>query len=269
MYCSTDTYEINHGREALWVPNNCMQNNFWYTSLWPFWPISTRLYGVMSWRHMASQHDVMMLYAVIWCILSVFMSMYVHVCQSIMTKGLSDKRTVHEGNAGGTWMLRRFHCCRWQFAGLLSICQLMWCLLRVVHPASVNVTLIPIESHCKICNNYCRITHLFLLGYRSAGFLAYLSADVIAPSGFDPILFDVEEYDYGNNYNPSTGKCTVPLDRLYLRPGSRSPHSDTGHEKTDLKVFAVAIPKEGWGILLLVCHRLLENTIYEVKRFKF
>ncbi len=24
------------------------------------------------------------------------------VCQSIMEKGLSDKRTVHEGNAGGT-----------------------------------------------------------------------------------------------------------------------------------------------------------------------
>ncbi len=46
------------------------------------------------------------------------------------------------------------------------------------------------------------------------------------------------------------------------------------HEKTDLKVFVVVIPKEGWArvarpILLLVWHRLLENMIYEVKRLKF
>ena len=31
------------------------------------------------------------------------------VCQSIMAKGLSGKRTVHEGHAGGTWTLMRFH----------------------------------------------------------------------------------------------------------------------------------------------------------------
>ena len=34
------------------------------------------------------------------------------VCQSIMAKGLSRKRTVHEGNAGGMWTLRRFIHCR-------------------------------------------------------------------------------------------------------------------------------------------------------------
>ncbi len=49
---------------------------------------------------------------------------------------------------------------------------------------------------------------------------------------------------------------------------------DVRHEKTDLKVFVVVIPKEGWArvaapILLLVWHRLLENMIYEVKRLKF
>ena len=46
------------------------------------------------------------------------------------------------------------------------------------------------------------------------------------------------------------------------------------NEKTDLKVFDVVIPKEGWAhmaapILLLVWHRLFENMIYEVKRLKF
>ncbi len=45
------------------------------------------------------------------------------------------------------------------------------------------------------------------------------------------------------------------------------------HEKTDLKVFVVVIPKEEWAcmaapILLLVRHRFLENMIYEVKRLK-
>ena len=45
------------------------------------------------------------------------------------------------------------------------------------------------------------------------------------------------------------------------------------HEKTDLKVFVVVIPKEGWAhvampILLLVWHRLSQNMIYEVKRLK-
>ncbi len=38
-------------------------------------------------------------------------------------------------------------------------------------------------------------------------------------------------------------------------------HDDTRHEKTDLKVFVIVIPKEGWAcvalpILLLVWHRL-------------
>ncbi len=35
--------------------------------------------------------------------------MYVCVSVSIMPKGLSGKRTVHEGNAGGKSTLRRFH----------------------------------------------------------------------------------------------------------------------------------------------------------------
>ena len=35
--------------------------------------------------------------------------MYVCVSVSIMPKGLSAKATVHEGNAGGKSMLRRFH----------------------------------------------------------------------------------------------------------------------------------------------------------------
>ena len=42
-------------------------------------------------------------------------------------------------------------------------------------------------------------------------------------------------------------------------------------QKTDLKVFVVVLPKEGWAhvdehILIWVWHRLLKNTIYEVKR---
>ncbi len=46
---------------------------------------------------------------------------------------------------------------------------------------------------------------------------------------------------------------------------------DVCHEKTDLKIFVIVIPKEGQAcvaapILLVVWHRLLENMIYEVKR---
>ena len=49
---------------------------------------------------------------------------------------------------------------------------------------------------------------------------------------------------------------------------------DVRHEKTDLKVFVVVIPKVGWArpgtpILLLGGHQLLENVIYEVKRLKY
>ena len=55
----------------------------------------------------------------------------------------------------------------------------------------------------------------FFTGYRSAGFLAYLSADVEVESTNDPILFDREKYDYGDNYNPSTGIYTVPYDGQY------------------------------------------------------
>ena len=46
------------------------------------------------------------------------------------------------------------------------------------------------------------------------------------------------------------------------------------HEKTNLKVFVVVIPKKGWvrmaaPIILWVWQGLLENMIYEVKRLKF
>ena len=46
--------------------------------------------------------------------------------------------------------------------------------------------------------------------------------------------------------------------------------NDAHHEKTDLEVFVVVIPKEGWArvaapILLLVWHQLFKNMIYEVE----
>ncbi len=45
--------------------------------------------------------------------------------------------------------------------------------------------------------------------------MAYQSYDL--KGGFSgPIPFNTEEYDYGNNYNPSTGIYTVPYDGLYL-----------------------------------------------------
>ena len=50
---------------------------------------------------------------------------------------------------------------------------------------------------------------------RSAGFLAWLSADVEGSDAVH-IHFDREEYDYSDNYNPSTGLYTVPHDGLYL-----------------------------------------------------
>ena len=56
---------------------------------------------------------------------------------------------------------------------------------------------------------------MFSTGYKSAGFLASLSADVEG-SAITNIPFDTEEYDYGNNYNPATGEYTVPTDGLYL-----------------------------------------------------
>ncbi len=79
---------------------------------------------------------------------------------------------------------------------------------------SVNIAVITIESHCKICNSYCRITYLFP-GYRSAGFLAYLSSHAGTTSGAY-IQCDTEVYDYGDNYNPSTGIYTVPYNGSYL-----------------------------------------------------
>ncbi len=147
-------------------------------------------------------------------------SFYVHVCVCVSI----DHGDRAFGQKNCTWGERgRYVNTRafplLQMTGLLGslvISQLMWCHLLVAHPSSVNITVIPIESHCKICNSYCRITYIFLLDYRSTGFLAYLTADVYPASGFDPILFDMEEYDYGNNYNPLTGIYTVPLDGLYL-----------------------------------------------------
>ncbi len=53
-------------------------------------------------------------------------------------------------------------------------------------------------------------------GYRSAGFLASLSHAVEATYDEAPIVFDKEKYDYGNNYNTTTGVYTVPYDGLYL-----------------------------------------------------
>ncbi len=55
----------------------------------------------------------------------------------------------------------------------------------------------------------------FSLGYRSAGFLAYLSSNVKDRS-YKPIVFDAEKYDYSNNYNTATGVYTVPYSGLYL-----------------------------------------------------
>ena len=52
-------------------------------------------------------------------------------------------------------------------------------------------------------------------GYKSAGFLAYLTYDVDGNAVTD-IPFDTEAYDDGDNYNPSTGIYTVPYDGLYL-----------------------------------------------------
>ena len=57
---------------------------------------------------------------------------------------------------------------------------------------------------------------MYFTGYRNDGFLASLSADMEAPSGTNPIIFDTEIYDYGNNYNPVTGVYTVPRHGLYL-----------------------------------------------------
>ena len=52
-------------------------------------------------------------------------------------------------------------------------------------------------------------------GYKSAAFLAYLSADVNGNVN-ENINFDKEKYDYGDNYNPDTGIYTVPYDGLYF-----------------------------------------------------
>ena len=87
---------------------------------------------------------------------------------------------------------------------------MMW---NAVTKSSVHVTVITIGLHCKICNNYCKITYLFL-GYRSAGFLAYLSTSAEGTADNTYILFDTEKYDYGDNYNPSTGIYSAQKKKL-------------------------------------------------------
>ena len=52
-------------------------------------------------------------------------------------------------------------------------------------------------------------------GYRSAGFLAYLTSQMQG-TGVTHIPFDTEVYDYGDNYDPVTGIYTVPYNGLYL-----------------------------------------------------
>ncbi len=48
--------------------------------------------------------------------------------------------------------------------------------------------------------------YVFSVGYKSAGFLAYLSYDLIGLASFTAIPFDTKVYDYGNNYNDATGR---------------------------------------------------------------
>ncbi len=57
---------------------------------------------------------------------------------------------------------------------------------------------------------------MFSIGYSMAGFLAYLSADVEG----DEVLYipyDIEMYDYGNNYNTSNGVYTGSIKLVDLR----------------------------------------------------
>ena len=46
---------------------------------------------------------------------------------------------------------------------------------------------------------------------------------------------------------------------------------DTGHKKTDLKVFVVVVPKEGWvlGCAHPSFDMTKENIIYDARRVKF
>ena len=52
-------------------------------------------------------------------------------------------------------------------------------------------------------------------GYKSAGFLAYLSKYVRGDAS-KYIHFDKEAYDFGDNYDPATGVYTVPYNGTYL-----------------------------------------------------
>ncbi len=76
---------------------------------------------------------------------------------------------------------------------------------------------------------------MFSPGYSFTGFLAFLSSDIEAPSGGDPIPFDTAVYDYGNNYDPSTGIYTVPYNGLYLIQSHINglDHSATHYIKVD------------------------------------
>ncbi len=60
------------------------------------------------------------------------------------------------------------------------------------------------------------IGHIFSPGYKSVGFLAFVSAD-LSVSMDSYIVFDGESYDNGNNYDQSTGVFQAPYSGNYCK----------------------------------------------------